>query len=216
MGHIDTTLSRRSFLVAAASAAGGLAIGVSIPGFAGAAPMAGGAPWNDDQGPGAGEVNVWIVIDPDDTVTIRCAKSEMGEGVMTSMPMIVAEELGCDWTKVRSEYVSPNRNMREKMVYQGMLTGGSSAVRASRLYLQQAGASARVRLIQAAATRWNVPAAECDAADSKVTHKPTGRTINYGALAGDAAKVQLAAEPAIKTPDQFTLMGKSQARLDTK
>jgi isoquinoline 1-oxidoreductase beta subunit len=216
MGHIDTALSRRSFLVAAASAAGGLAIGVSIPGFASAAPLAGGAPWNNDQGAGAGEVNAWIVIDPDDTVTIRCAKSEMGEGVLTSLPMIVAEELGCDWTKVRSEYVSPNRNMRENMVYKGMLTGGSSAVRGSRPYLQQAGASARVRLIQAAATRWNVPAAECEAAGGKVTHKPTGRTINYGALAADAAKVTLAKEPDIKTPDQFTLIGKSQARLDTK
>src|ERR1700758_5159288 len=98
MGHIDTTLNRRAFLIATLSAAGGLAIGVSIPGFAAAAPLAGGAPWNNDQGAGAGEVNAWIVIDPDDTVTIRCAKSEMGEGVLTSMPMIVAEELGCDWT----------------------------------------------------------------------------------------------------------------------
>jgi isoquinoline 1-oxidoreductase beta subunit len=132
------------------------------------------------------------------------------------MPMIVAEELGCDWTKVRSEYASANRNVRENMVYKGMLTGGSSAVRASRPYLQQAGASARVRLIQAAATRWNVPAAECQAADSKVTHKTSGRSLGYGALAGDAAKVALAKEPDIKTPDQFTLIGKSQARLDTK
>jgi isoquinoline 1-oxidoreductase subunit beta len=216
MGHIDSTgLTRRNFLVATLTAAGGLAIGVSIPGFAPAASLAGGSPWNADQ-PAAGEVNAWIVIDPDDTVTIRCAKAEMGEGVLTSMPMIVAEELGCDWTKVRSEYASANRNMRENMVYKGMLTGGSSAVRASRPYLQQAGASARVRLIQAAATRWNVAAAECQAVDSKVTHKASGRSLNYGALAGDAAKVVLAKEPDIKTPDQFTLIGKSQARLDTK
>jgi isoquinoline 1-oxidoreductase subunit beta len=215
MGHIDSTgLTRRNFLVATLTAAGGLAIGVSIPGFAAAAPPI-GAPW-DDAPPSAGEVNAWIVIDPDDTVTIRCAKAEMGEGVLTSMPMIVAEELGCDWTKVRSEYASANRNMRENMVYKGMLTGGSSAVRASRPYLQQAGASARARLIQAAATRWNVPAAECQAADSKVSHKASGRSLNYGALAGEAAKVALAKEPEIKTPDQFTLIGKSQARLDTK
>jgi isoquinoline 1-oxidoreductase beta subunit len=216
MDHIDSTpLSRRSFLVATLSAAGGLAIGVSIPGFAPAAPLASGSPWNNDQA-AASEVNAWIVIDPDDTVTIRCAKSEMGEGVLTSMPMIVAEELGCDWTKVRSEYASANRNMRENMVYKSMLTGGSSAVRASRPYLQQAGASARARLIQVAATRWNVPAAECEAAESKVAHKPSGRSLGYGALAGDAAKVVLAKEPDIKTPDQFTLIGKSQARLDTK
>jgi len=106
--------------------------------------------------------------------------------------------------------------MRENMVYKGMMTGGSSAVRASRPYLQQAGASARARLIQAAAAHWNVPAAECEAASSKVTHKPSGRSLNYGALAGDAAKVTLPKEPEIKTPDQFTLIGKSQARLDTK
>ena len=220
MGHIDSTgLTRRNFLVATLTAAGGLAIGVSIPGFAAAVPPIGappiGAPW-DDAPPPAGEINAWIVIDPDDTVTIRCAKAEMGEGVLTSMPMIVAEELGCDWTRVRSEYASANRNMRENMVYKGMLTGGSSAVRASRPYLQQAGASARVRLIQAAATRWNVPAGDCEAADGKVTHKASGRSLNYGALAGDAAKVALAKEPDIKTPDQFTLIGKSQARLDTK
>jgi isoquinoline 1-oxidoreductase beta subunit len=220
MGHIDSTgLTRRDFLVATLTAAGGMAIGVSIPGFAAAAPPIGasvaGAPWDDAPAP-VGEINAWIVIDPDDTVTIRCAKAEMGEGVLTSMPMIVAEELACDWTKVRSEYASANRNMRENMVYKGMLTGGSSAVRASRPYLQQAGASARVRLIQAAAMRWNVPAEECQAADSKVTHKASGRGLNYGALAGAAAKVALAKEPDIKTPDQFTLIGKSQARLDTR
>ena len=212
-------LNRRGFLVAALTAAGGLAIGVSIPGMGGASPLPGAvlarAPW-DNASATANEVNAWIVIDTDDTVTIRCAKAEMGEGVLTSMPMIVAEELACDWAKVRSEYASANRNQRENGVYKGMLTGGSSAVRASRPYLQQAGASARARLIQAAATRWNVQAAECTAADSKVTHAASGRSLNYGALAGDAAKVVLAQEPAIKTPDQFTLIGKSTARLDTK
>ena len=215
MGFIERTgLGRRDFLVASLTAAGGLAIGVSIPALAGTTQPA-GAPWDDALASPA-EINAWIVIDPDDTVTIRCAKAEMGEGVLTSMPLIVAEELGCDWTKVRSEYASANRNVREKTVYKSMLTGGSSAVRASRPYLQQAGASARARLIQAAATRWNVATAECSAADSKVTHAASGRSLNYGALATDAAKITLAQEPAIKTPDQFTLIGKPAARLDTK
>jgi isoquinoline 1-oxidoreductase beta subunit len=227
MGHIETfftksgaakpeaaKLSRRDVLVAALTAAGGLAIGVSLPGISGAAPL-GGAPWDDAPAP-AGEVNAWIVIEPDDSVIIRVAKAEMGEGVMTSMPMIVAEELACDWTKVRSEYASVNRNIREQTVYKSMLTGGSSAVRASRPYLQQAGASARARLVQAAATRWGVPAADCVAANSVVTHQASGRTLGYGALAGEAAKVTLAQEPAIKTPEQFTLIGKPTARLDTK
>ena len=222
MGHIEHTapqLGRRDFLVSALTAAGGLAIGVSLPGISGAAPLdlaqPAGAPW-DDALASPNEVNAWIVIEPDDSVIIRVAKSEMGEGVMTSMPMIVAEELACDWTKVRSEYASVNRNVREQMVYKNMLTGGSSAVRGSRPYLQQAGASARVRLVQAAATRWGVPAADCVAANSVVTHTASGRSLNYGALAGDAAKVVLAAEPVIKTPEQYTLIGKSTARLDTK
>lgn len=218
MGHIEPfskQLGRRGFLIASVSAAGGLAIGVSIPNLARAAALSGGAPW-DDSAPPAGEVNAWIVIDPDDTVTIRVAKAEMGEGVMTSMPMIVAEELGCDWTKVRSEYASANRSLRENGVYKTFLTGGSSAVRGSRPYLQQAGASARVRLVEAAAKRWNVPVAECGAANSMVTHKTSGRSLNYGALAADAAKITPAQEPAIKEPGQFTLLGKPTARLDTK
>jgi isoquinoline 1-oxidoreductase beta subunit len=217
MGHIEpfpAKLGRRDFLVAALTTAGGLAIGVSLPGIAGAVPL-NGAPW-DDAPAAAGEVNAWIVIEPDDSVIIRVAKAEMGEGVMTSMPMIVAEELACDWTKVRSEYASANRNVREQTVYKSMLTGGSSAVRASRPYLQQAGASARVRLIEAAAKRWGVPSADCSAANSMVTHKASGRSLNYGVLAGDAAKVVLAQEPAIKTPEQFTLIGNPTARLDTK
>jgi isoquinoline 1-oxidoreductase beta subunit len=218
MGHIELAprLGRRDFLVSALTAAGGLAIGVSLPGISGAAPLnAAGTPW-DDALASPNEINAWIVIEPDDSVIIRVAKAEMGEGVMTSMPMIVAEELGCDWTKVRSEYASVNRNVREQMVYKNMLTGGSSAVRASRPYLQQAGASARARLVEAAAKRWGVPSAECAAANSMVSHAASGRSLNYGALAGDAAKVVLAAEPAIKTPEQYTLIGKSTARLDTK
>jgi isoquinoline 1-oxidoreductase beta subunit len=216
MGHIDSfakALGRRDFLVASLTAAGGMAIGISIPG-ANAAPLT-GAPW-DDAPASPNEINAWIVIEPDDSVTIRVAKAEMGEGVMTSMPMIVAEELACDWTKVKSEYASGNRNMRENMVYKTMLTGGSSAVRSSRPYLQQAGASARARLIEAAARRWNVPAGECTAAASMVSHPGSGRSLNYGALAGEAAKITLAQEPAIKTPDQYTLLGKPTARLDTK
>jgi isoquinoline 1-oxidoreductase beta subunit len=215
MGYIEPhsgDIGRRNFLVATLTAAGGLAIGVSIPGSAGAMTLT-GAPWDKDQAKGA-EVNAWIVIEPDDTVTIRVAKSEMGEGVLTALPMIVAEELGCDWSKVKSEYASAHRNLMEKGVYQSMLTGGSGSVRNSRVYLQQAGASARARLIAAAAKRWNVPAEACAAADGKVTH--AGKTLSYGALAGEAAKIVLTAEPAIKTPDRFTLIGKPTARLDTK
>src|SRR5215510_3607802 len=148
MLHTDglKTLSRRRFLIATSSAAGGLAIGVILPGVAGAASIA-PEPWDKDAPADAAEVNAWILIEPDDSVVIRVAQSEMGEGVFTAMPMIVAEELACDWTKVRAEYASANRNVREDNIYKRMGTGGSSAVRRSREYLQQAGASARARLI---------------------------------------------------------------------
>jgi isoquinoline 1-oxidoreductase beta subunit len=212
MGYMNKTSSRRDFLVAALTASGGLAIGISLPGIAGALPLP-GTPY--DTGVAAGEINAWIMIEPDDSIVIRVAKAEMGQGVMTSMPMIVAEELGCDWSKVRAEYASAARSLREGKVYQSMGTGGSNSVRTSRPFLQQAGASARARLIAAAAKRWNVPVTDCQAADSKVTHGASGRSLTYGALAGDAAKIMLAQEPAIKTPEQFTFIGKPRARLDT-
>jgi isoquinoline 1-oxidoreductase beta subunit len=130
------------------------------------------------------------------------------------MPMLVAEELECDWTKVRAEYASANRSLRENRVYQRMATGGSGAVRLSRKFLQQAGASARARLIAAAAKGWGVPAGECTADNGLVIHAASGRKVNYGAIAAAAAEVKLEAEPEIKTPDKFKLLGKSLPRLD--
>ena len=207
-------LNRRRFLVSGLSAAGGLAIGFSVPAFAATGPVR-GDPSDRDTPAGATEVNAWILVEPDDSVTLRVAKSEMGEGVLTSMAMLVAEELACDWNKVKVEYASANRNVRENKVYHRLYTGGSTAVSSSRVFLQQAGASARARLIAAAAQQWKVDSAACNAADGRVTHKPSGRSLGYGALAKDAAKIALDAEPAIKTPDQFTLLGKPVARLDT-
>src|SRR4029453_16064210 len=171
MLHTDRleTLSRRRFLIATSSAAGGLAIGVVLPDAADAATLA-AQPWDQAAPADAAEVNAWILIEPDDSVVIRVAQSEMGEGVFTAMPMIVAEELACDWTKVRAEYASANRSLRQNRVYQRMATGGSRAVRASREYLQQAGASARVRLVAAAAQQWGVPASECKAENGTVVH----------------------------------------------
>ncbi len=205
-------LSRRRFLIVSASAAGGLAVGFAMPAAADTGPVS-AEPW-DEISKGQ-EVNAWLVIEPDDTVVIRVAKSEMGEGIFTSLPMIVAEELGCDWSKVKAEYASANRNVRESNIYQRMGTGGSSSVRRSREYLQQAGASARVRLIRAAAAKWNVPAESCSVKDGQVIHAAGNQSLGFGALAADAAKIMLDAEPAIKTPDQFTLIGRPLARLDT-
>jgi isoquinoline 1-oxidoreductase subunit beta len=209
---INTSVSRRRFVVSSASLAGGLAITVALPGLADAASIA-AQPYGTEVP--INEINAFLAISPDGSVLIRSPHNEMGQGAITALPMIVAEELECDWSKVKVEYASAERNLREKDVYGPMATVGSRGVRASWQMLLQAGASARERLIAAAAQRWNVPVSECEAANSKVTHKNTGRTFEYGELAADAGKVKLDKEPVIRTPDQFKLIGKSLPRLDT-
>ena len=210
---VKTNLTRCQFVVASSSAAGGLAICVAFPGLADAASI--GAQPYGPEGATANEINAFLVIDPDGGILIRSPHNEMGQGAITALPMIVAEELECDWSKVKVEYASPARNLRENQVYGDMVTAGSRGVRTSWKMLLQAGASARERLIQAAAQRWKVPASECTAADSKVTHKTSGRSLGYGGLAADAGKIKLDKEPAIRTHDQFKLIGKRLARLDT-
>jgi isoquinoline 1-oxidoreductase beta subunit len=209
---MKTSITRRHFVVASASAAGGLAISVAFPGLADAASI-GAQAWGPESTPN--EVNAFLAIDPDGSILIRSPHQEMGQGAITALPMIVAEELECDWSKVKVEYASPARNLREKNVYGEMTTVGSRGVRTSWQMLLQAGASARERLIAAAAQRWNVSPSDCEAANSKITHKTTGRSFDYGALAADAANIKLDKEPAIRMPDQFKLIGKRLARLDT-
>src|SRR6516225_12389525 len=209
----DMTLSRRQFVVTTLTAAGGFAVGVGFTGPAQAATLS-ARPWNEDNKRYPGEINAWVVIQPDDTVIIRYGRAEMGQGSFTAMPQIVAEELECDWALVKPEYASANRNLKENKVYGSLSTGGSRAVRETGVIVQQAGASARERLIAAAAKRWNVPASECAAAMSKVTHKPTGRTFRFGELAVDAATIKLDKEPALKKPDQYKFIGRRLARLD--
>lgn len=206
------TLTRRQFVVASASAAGGLAISVALSGLTEAATI-GVNTFGPDTVPN--EINAFLAIDPDGSILIRSPHNEMGQGAITALPMIVAEELECDWSKVKVEYASPTRNLRENNVYGDMVTAGSRGVRMSWQMLLQAGASARERLIVAAAQKWNVAASECAAANSKITHKASGRTLDYAVLAADAAKIKLDKEPAIRTPDQFKLIGTSVARLDT-
>jgi isoquinoline 1-oxidoreductase beta subunit len=209
---MKTSITRRHFVVASASAAGGLAISVAFPDLADAASI-GAQAWGPESTPN--EINAFLAIDPDGSILIRSPHQEMGQGAITALPMIVAEELECDWSKVKVEYASPARNLREKNVYGEMTTVGSRGVRTSWQMLLQAGASARERLIAAAAQRWNVSPSDCEAANSKITHKATGRSVDYGALAADAASIKLDKEPAIRTPDQFKLIGKRLARLDT-
>jgi isoquinoline 1-oxidoreductase beta subunit len=211
---MNANLTRRHFILTATSAAGGLMIGIgAAPAIAEAATVV-AQPWDDDNAYVANEIDAWIAIDPDDSILIRYPRSEMGQGSMTALPMIVTEELHCDWAKVRVEYASANRNVRENNLYSPMRSAGSRTVRGTQKKMQQVGASGRERLIAAAAARWNVPASECTAALSVVSHGPSGQTLRYGELTADAAKIKLAAEPAIKTPDQFTFIGKPMPRID--
>lgn len=202
--------SRRHFIVTALTAAGGLAIGV---GRAEALPIA-AQPWSPETAD-SHEFNAWLVIEPNDTIIIRYPRSEMGQGSFTALPMMVAEELEADWSNVKAEFASANRNLRERLVYgKDMSSVGSHSVRFSRGQMQQVGASARARLVRAAAARWSVPEIECEARLSRVTHKPTGRSLGYGALTADAAKVILDKEPAIKSPETYTFAGTPTPRLD--
>src|SRR5947209_13500284 len=186
----DTNLSRRTFVTTALTAAGGLALGVGLGAPAQAATLS-VRPWGEEGNRNPGEINAWVVIEPDDTVIIRYGRAEMGQGSFTALPQIVAEELECDWAFVKPEYASANRNLRENKVYGSLATGGSRAVRETGDVVQQAGASARERLIAAAAKRWNVPAAECAAAMSKVTHTASGRSFRFGELAAEAAAIKV-------------------------
>jgi isoquinoline 1-oxidoreductase beta subunit len=176
--NVNPSLTRRNFVVASASAAGGLAICVTFPGLAEAATIA-AQPFGAEAAT-PNEINAFLVIDPQGGILIRSPHNEMGQGAITALPMIVAEELECDWSKVKVEYASPTRNYRENRVYGDMVTAGSRGVRTSWKMLLQAGASARERLIAAAAQRWNVPASECKAQNSKVVHTGSLRTFDYG------------------------------------
>jgi isoquinoline 1-oxidoreductase beta subunit len=164
---------------------------------------------------GTPEVNAWVVIKPDDTVIIRIARSEMGQGTLTGLAQLVAEELECDWSKVTTEYPTPGQNVARKRVWGNFSTGGSRGIRESQDYVRKGGATARQMLIQAAANEWKVPASECRAESSQVIHVPTGRRVRYGQVASAAAALQPPAEVILKDPSTWKIAGKPVARLDT-
>jgi isoquinoline 1-oxidoreductase subunit beta len=219
-------LNRRDFLAATAAVGGAMVLGFYLPPTRAVAAPIEGQPWYRDAM--VPEINAWLTIAPDDTVTIRVAQTEMGTGVLTSCPMMVAEELQCDWSKVRAEYASPQRDVVEKApewtipvpgggdatipdgggrpvsattmtgVYRRFDTNSSGSVRESRYYLQMAGAEARERLLLAAAHLWKVPTSELSAKDGVVTHASSGRRTTYGALAAKAAQIKLPDPSKIK------------------
>ena len=200
-------LDRRSFIVGTAAVGTGLAVGLRLP-FGPAVVRA------QDGSP---EVNAWVVIRPDDTVVIRVARSEMGQGTITGLAQMVAEELECDWSKVTTEYPTPGQSVARKRVWGDFSTGGSRGIRQSQDYVRKGGAAARIMLVQAAADGWGVPASECSVEKSVITHKPSGRKITYGKVAEAAAKLTppAPAEITLKDPTTWKLIGKSVARLDT-
>jgi isoquinoline 1-oxidoreductase subunit beta len=166
-------------------------------------------------GSAASEVNAWVVIQPDDRVIIRIARSEMGQGTLTGLAQLVAEELSCDWGKVTTEYPTPAENLKRNRVWGNFSTGGSRGIRESQEYVRKGGATARMMLVQAAAEQWKVPVAECRADKGVVTHAASSRRLRYGELAAAAGKLTPPAEVALKDPKDWTLVGKPIARLDT-
>ena len=195
---------RRSFLASIAAVGGSLALGFEIP-FDTRAVQASVS---------SREITAWIVIEPDETVIIRVAKSEMGQGSFTALPMLVAEELECDWSKVRAEFAPPHENRKRNRVWGNMSTGASRSISASQNELRRAGATARAMLIAAAATRWNVPMTECTAAQGVITHGPSGRSVTFGTIAAAAADMKPPTQVALKDPKDWKLIGTRQRRLD--
>ena len=212
--------SRRAVVAAGLTAGGGLAVAASLPGsaHADAVPafdMGHGASLASSETIPPDELSAFLVVHKDSSVLVRVPHQEMGQGTSTALAMLAAEELGCDWSKVRMEYASANRNAKSKNIYGRQMTVGSQGVRSSVSMMQQAGASARVRLVEAASKRWGVTPDACTSGGGKVTHMATGRSLHFGDLCAEAAVITPAKEPAIKTPDQFTLVGKWTPRLDT-
>lgn len=204
--HVSPKMNRRAFVIGTAAVGTGLAIGFDIP-FGGPAVVraADGSP----------EVNAWVVIRPDDTVVIRIARSEMGQGSLTGLAQLVAEELECDWSKVTTEYPTPGQSVARKRVWGDFSTGGSRGIRTSQDYVRKGSATARVMLIQAAADEWKVPASECTVDKGVITHKASGKTTTYGKVAEAAAKLTPPAEVKLKDPKDWTIAGKGLLRLDT-
>jgi len=199
-------INRRSFVVGAAGAGAGLAIGLDLP-LAGTARAQAQA--------NSPEITAWVVIRPDETVVIRIARSEMGQGTLTGLAQLVAEELECDWSKVTTEYPTPGQSLARKRIWGDFSTGGSRGIRASHEYVRRGGATARVMLVQAAANEWKVAPSECTVANGVITHGPSGRTVTYGKVAEAAAKLDIPKDVPLKDPKDWKIIGKPMKRLDT-
>ena len=200
---MTTQVSRRTFIKTASMVGAGLVIGIDL--------NCGKLSNANAQGQnGAFEPNVWLKIEQSGDVTIMFAKSEMGQGVRTSLPMIVAEELEADWSKVKVEQA-----LTDQKKYGNQSTGGSTSTRTLYTTMRKAGAAAREMLIEAAASQWNVSKAECAAENGTVVHTSSGKKLNYGDLVEAAAKLSVPSDPVLKDPGKFRFLRKKMARVDT-
>jgi len=192
-------MNRRSFLVgSAAVAGGGLALGIDLP----SANAQGATP----------ELGVWVVVKPDDSVVVRIVRAEMGQGTITGLAQLVAEELDADWSKVSYEHPTPGESVRRKRAWGSYSTGGSRGIRESHEYVRQGGAAARMMLVQAAANEWKVPVGEVTASAGVLTHKASNRTLSYGKVAEAASKLPVPEKPALKDPKDWKIAGKPMKR----
>jgi isoquinoline 1-oxidoreductase beta subunit len=203
---MSAVISRREFLGSAA-AAGSLVVGFHIPALA--QPTAAGA------APMAPEINAWVVVQPDDKIVIRIARSEMGQGTLTGLAQLVAEELECDWAQVSTEYPTPGQNLARNRAWGNFSTGGSRGIRESQDYVRKGGAAARMLLVQAAAEGWGVAPADCKVAKGVISHAASSRSTSYGRVATAAAKLPAPTNVALKDPKDWAIAGKRLARLDT-
>jgi isoquinoline 1-oxidoreductase beta subunit len=196
-------IDRRSFIVGSAVAGGGLALG--IPFAPDSASAQGAVP----------ELGVWVVVKPDETVVVRIVRAEMGQGTITGLAQLVAEELDADWSKVTYEHPTPGESVKRKRPWGSYSTGGSRGIRESHEYVRQGGASARMMLMQAAANEWKVPVGEITADKGVLTHKASNRTTTYGKVADAAAKLPVPEKPALKNPKDWKIAGKPHKRFKT-
>ena len=198
-------ISRRRFLIGSAAAGAGFSLGLYLP-------LARGEAQAEEATP---EVNAWVVIEPDDTVIIRIARSEMGQGTLTGLAQLVVEELECDWSKVKTEYPTPGQSLARGRIWGSFSTGGSQGIRGSHQYVREGGAAAREMLIEAAADAWGAPLEECQVSAGVITHRLTGRSTTYGKVAAAAAQLVPPFEVELKDPKDWKIAGKPVKRLDT-
>ncbi len=207
--QMPESLSRRTFIIGTGAVGAGLTLGV----------LSGCREPNSKQDysnlPPNPEVNAWVHIHHDDTVTVRIARSEMGQGTSTGLAQLVAEELECDWENVKIEFPTPGANHARERVWGDFSTGGSQGIRGSHQYVREGGAAARIMLIEAAANEWGVPVSECSVSKGIISHNGSKKKTSYGKVAEAASKLAPPLEVTLKGKDDWTIIGQPKLRLDT-